>query len=112
NVPPKYLGTEANKLISGLSASDAQKLDNIPISAILTGSFKNPKISTDIKQAVTSLTNQLIQQQKANLIDKGKTALGNILSGGNQSKDTTKTAEPKTDTKTRATNILKDLLNK
>jgi hypothetical protein len=31
----------------------------------LTGNFTNPKITTDIKTAVTNLTNQLVQQQKS-----------------------------------------------
>jgi hypothetical protein len=61
----KYLGAEANSLIAKLSPTDAAKLENIPVNASLTGNFTNPKITTDIKTAVTNLTNQLVQQQKS-----------------------------------------------
>jgi hypothetical protein len=67
-MPVKYLGTEANSLIAKLSPTDAAKLENIPVNASLTGNFTNPKkISTDIN-AVTNLTNQLVQQQKERLL--------------------------------------------
>jgi hypothetical protein len=36
---PKYLGSEANALIAKLTPTDAAKFENIPINAILTGSF-------------------------------------------------------------------------
>lgn len=113
DVPAKYLGTEANKALASLSPAEAKKIENIPITAVLTGNFNNPKISTDMKQAVSKLANQLIQQQKDKLIQQGTSALGNIL-GGNKPKDTTpKTdAEKKAETKAKAQNLIKDLFNK
>jgi hypothetical protein len=44
--------------------TDAAKLENIPVNASLE-EITNPKITTDIKTAVTNLTNQLVQQQKS-----------------------------------------------
>ena len=79
DVPAKYLRTEANALIAKLTPADAAKLENIPINAILTGNFSNPKISTDMKTAVTNLTNQLVQQQKAKLVSKGTSTLTDII---------------------------------
>jgi hypothetical protein len=35
----------------------------------------SPKISTDIKTAVTNLTNQLVQLQKERLVNKGTALL-------------------------------------
>jgi hypothetical protein len=127
DVPAKYLGTEVNKLIASLK-TDADKI-SVPVNAVITGSFQNPKISTDLAKSVTSLTNQLIQQQKDKYIDKGKDMLGNILSGNKNNSgttpgtpstpaDTTKAAPPKTqeevkeDIKKKAGSALKDLLNK
>jgi hypothetical protein len=112
DVPAKYLGTEANALIAKLSPADAAKLDNIPINALLTGSFSSPKISTDTKTAVTNLTNQLVKQQKEKLVKQGTSALTDFLNKNNKSSDTTKTATPKEDIKTRASNLLNGLLNK
>ena len=79
DVPAKYLGTEATNLIAKLTPSDASKIENIPINANLTGSFTNPKISTDLKAATTNLASQLIQMQKDKLVTKGTDALTKAL---------------------------------
>lgn len=112
DVPAKYLGSDANKLIAKLTPAEANKLENIPVTAILTGNFKNPKVSTDIEQAVTKLANQLVKAEKDKLVTKGTSALENLL-GGNK-KDTTKTqtSTPKEDVKTKVSEGIKGLFNK
>lgn len=122
DVPAKYLGSEANELIAKLSPADAVKLESIPVSAILAGNFSNPKISTDIKTAVTNLTNQLIQQQKERLVKQGTSALTDLINKNKKPGDTTKTVLPKTqeevktkvkeEVKTKATDLLNGLFNK
>jgi hypothetical protein len=104
DVPTKYLGSDVSSYISKLSPKDANKIKTIPVTASLSGNFKSPKVSTDLQQATTNLVSQLVQQQKNALIDKGKSALTNLL-GGNKSKDSTKT-------KDKVTNILKGLFGK
>jgi hypothetical protein len=42
---------------------------------LLSGNFKNPKVTTDTKSAVTNLTNQLVKQQKEKAVTKGKETL-------------------------------------
>lgn len=120
DVPAKYLGTEANALIAKLTPADAAKLDNIPINAIMKGNFSNPKISTDMKTAVTNLTNQLIQQQKEQLVKKGTSALTDLLNKNKKPGDSTKTTTPviptsKEEVKTQAKEEVKakatDLIN-
>ncbi|WP_264519713.1 AsmA family protein [Flavobacterium sp. N1994] len=112
DVPAKYLGTEANNLIAKLSPSDAKKLDNVPINAILTGNFKNPKVSTDIKQATTNLVTNLVKQQRDKLVSGSKDALNSIISNATKSKtDSTKT-DVKTDIKTKATDLINGLFGK
>ncbi len=110
DVPAKYLGAEANKLIAKLSPSDANKLENIPVNAVLTGSFKSPKVTTDIKSAVTNLTTQLVKQQKEKLLNQGTNALKDLLNGSK--KDTSKTKTPKEDLKTKAEGLLKGFFGK
>ena len=110
NVPAKYLGSEVNNLLAKLSPADAAKLKNIPINAMVTGNFSNPKISTDMKQAVTNLANQLVQQQKDKLIDQGKNALENLIKGNTKDKDTTKTKEESV--KDKAKDVIKGLFGK
>ena len=68
DVPAKYLGSEANALIAKLSPAEAEKVQSIPINALLVGSFTNPKITTDINSAVTKFTTQLVNQQKDRLV--------------------------------------------
>ncbi|MGQ2983388.1 AsmA family protein [Flavobacterium sp.] len=102
DVPAKYLGTEVNKLLATLK-TDGSKI-SIPVNAVITGNFKNPKVSTDLSKSVTSLTTQLVQQQKDKYVnqaqDKGKEVLGNILAGNknplNTKKDSTGTTKTPT----------------
>ncbi len=112
DVPAKYLGTEANALIAKLTPADAAKLDNIPINALMTGNFSNPKITTDIKSAVTNLTNQLVKQQKEKVVAKGKESLNSIINNAVKPKgDTTKT-NVKNDVKAKAGELLNGLFGK
>lgn len=112
DVPAKYLGTEANNLIAKLSSADAAKLDNIPINAVLSGNFSNPKISTDMKTAVTNLTTQLVNQQKEKLTQKGTAALTDLINKNTKAKDTTQAAKTEKEQKTQeVTKKASDLLN-
>jgi hypothetical protein len=112
DVPAKYLGTEANTLIAKLSPADAAKLQSIPINATLVGTFTNPKITTDINSAVTKLTTQLVTQQKERMVKQGTSALTDYLNKNKKPSDTTKTAVPKEDVKTKAADLLNGLFNK
>ena len=101
DVPAKYLGTEVNNLISKLTPADAAKIVNFPINAILSGSFANPKVSTDMNQAITNLVTKLVEIQKEKLINQATEALGNLIPGKTKvdttqtkSVDTTKTVTP------------------
>lgn len=93
DVPAKYLGKDVNNLITKLTPADANKIENVPVNATMIGTFKNPKITTDLKQATTNLTTQLVKMQKEKLINQGTGALTNILGGtkNNTPKDSTKT---------------------
>jgi hypothetical protein len=111
DVPAKYLGTEINNLLAKLSPSDAKKFETIPINAMLTGNFQNPKVTTDVKQATTALVNNLVKQQKEKLINQGTNSLNSIISNATKPKsDTTKT-DVKTDIKTKANDLLNGLFN-
>ena len=79
DVPAKYLGKEAGVLLGKLTSTEIDKLQNIPINAILTGNFSSPKITTDIKSGLTALASQLVKKEKDKLIVKGKNELGNVL---------------------------------
>ncbi|MXN92172.1 AsmA family protein [Flavobacterium sp. Sd200] len=105
DVPAKYLGSDVNKLLTTLK-TDGSKI-SVPVNANIAGNFKNPKVTTDLTKSVTSLTTQLVNQQKykyvADAKDKGKELLGNLIKGKTGTTtttptDTTKAATPKTET--------------
>ena len=112
DVPAKYLGTEANAFLAKLSPADAAKLDNIPINALVTGNFSNPKVSTDMKSAVSSLASQVANQQKEKLTQKGASALSDLIHKNTKAKDTTQAAATEKEKNTQeATKKASDLLN-
>ena len=101
DVPVKYLGTEVNNLLTKLTPADAAKIENFPVNAVITGSFTNPKVSTDLQQATTHVVTQLVDMQKGKLINQATEALGNLIPGKTKvdtaktkSADTTKTITP------------------
>ncbi len=114
DVPAKYLGGDVNKLLSKLTPADQAKIESVPITALMTGNFKSPKISTDMKQATTNLASQIVKMQKEKLLNQGTGALSNILGGGKKNTtDTTKTTEPKKDAiKNTANQVLEGLFKK
>jgi hypothetical protein len=97
DVPAKYLGNEVNALIAKLTPADAKKLDNIPVNAILNGTFSNPKVTTDVKAATTTLVTNLAKQQKDKLVKEGTTKLGSLIDKNiKKPGDTSKTVIPTT----------------
>ena len=96
NVPAKYLGSDVNRLIGKINDNEVDKII-IPISANISGSFTDPKVSTDLTSGIANLTTQLIEIEKQKLIGKGtdkiKDLLGGVLGG---TTDKTQTSEPTT----------------
>ncbi|MDV7186979.1 AsmA-like C-terminal region-containing protein [Lutibacter sp. TH_r2] len=90
DVPAKYLGSEASNLIAKLSEQEKDNI-TVPVTANILGSFTQPSVKTDLKQAVTNLTAQLVETQKNKLIDKGTSELTKLLNGNKKSSDSTKT---------------------
>jgi hypothetical protein len=107
DIPAKYLGNEANAILSKLSPADVAKLGSIPVNASLGGNFSKPKISTDLKQVTTNLVNNVAKQQKSKLVSKGTNELEKLLNKNKKVGDTTKTSAAKEDLKNKG----KDLLN-
>ena len=112
DVPAKYLGNEANAFLAKMSSADAAKLQNIPINAVLSGNFSHPKVSTDMKTAVTSLASQVANQQREKLTQKGTSALNDFINKNTKAKDTTKAAATEKEQKTQeVTKKASDLIN-
>jgi hypothetical protein len=117
NVPAKYLGKEASAFIAKMSPADQAKFENIPVTAFMTGTFSNPKISSDMKTAMTNLTIQLAKQQSDKLLKKGvSSALDKYLNTGKKTEtDTTQTNTQnaqKEDIKKKASDLINGLFKK
>lgn len=110
DVPAKYLGKDVSKLLANLSEQDLDKI-TIPVTANVLGSFTNPTVKTDMKQAMASLTTQLINQQKEKAIDQGINALNKLLNNNEKSKDSTNT-NSNDDIKKAANSVLNSFFKK
>ncbi|MFI2741119.1 AsmA-like C-terminal region-containing protein [Zhouia sp. PK063] len=121
DIPAKYLGSDVNNLITKLNGSAATQTTIVPVKVNLGGTFNSPTVTSDLKSAVTNLTQQLVAQQKQKLVNQGKEkvqdALTDILKG-NTKKDSTVTKQDSTKAasnqavKEAAKNILNGLFNK
>jgi len=108
NVPAKYLGKDVSKLLANLSEQNINKI-NIPITANVLGSFTNPTVKTDMKEAANNLTQQLAKQQKDKAIDKGIKEINKLLGTNEKSKDST---NGNNDIKKAANSVLNSLFKK
>ncbi len=110
NVPAQYLGSDINRLIGKINDNEVNKF-NIPVSAKISGSFTDPKVSTDLTSGIANLTTQLIEIEKQKLIGKGtdkiKDLLGGIL-GGNKNQTQTPEITTKDSTTIQTPPIKKD----
>ena len=109
DVPAKYVAKELNGLLGKSSAAELAKLDNIPLLATVTGTFKAPKIKADTRAMLVNLTGQLAKGQKDKLVNQGLNALQGLL--GNK-KDSTKTNNTNKDLKEKAGKLLNGLFGK
>ena len=109
DVPAKYVAKELNGLLGKSSAAELAKLDNIPLLATVTGTFKAPKIKADTRAMLVNLSGQLAKGEKDKLVNQGLNALQGLL--GNK-KDSTKTNNTNKDLKEKAGKLLNGLFGK
>lgn len=104
DVPVRYLGKEVSGLLAKLSPTETNKLGLIPVNVGVTGSFSKPQVNTDLAKVGQLVANQILEQQKGQLVDKGKDLLDDLLGGGKKDKnqtesETTEGQEEKKDVK-------------
>jgi len=111
DVPAKYLGKDASKLLANLSDQDIDEI-SVPVTANILGSFTKPTVKTDMKQAMTNLTSQLVNKQKDEAIDKGLNELNKLLNKNDKSTDSTTTNDSNDEIKKAANSVLNSLFSK
>ncbi len=112
DVPAKYFGSEASGLLSKLKEEDIKNI-TVPVIASIGGSFTKPIVKIDLKQSVANLTKQLIQVQKNKLLNKGTSALTELLDNvlkGNKTKETDTTKNTTKTTKDAVKDVAKNIL--
>ncbi|MBI6119421.1 AsmA-like C-terminal region-containing protein [Salegentibacter maritimus] len=112
DVPAKLLGSQVGNALSKLSGDELQNM-MVALPIGLKGTFQNPQININMQQAVSNLTQRIVEKQKEDLKDRGKDAIKDIINkqmGGNQqqqtdsiaSQDSTQTQTPKTEDKPKS----------
>lgn len=89
DVPARYLGSDVTKLLNKLDPSEANNM-RVMVPLGIRGSITNPQINVDMKSAVSTITQKLVQKQTQELKDKGTDILKDIITGGD-SKENKKT---------------------
>ncbi|MCK8522380.1 AsmA family protein [Aquimarina sp. D1M17] len=94
DVPAKYLGSEANNLLSQLNPKEAESMTvGLPVG--ITGNFTNPKVNLNTGNAIKQLTQQIISKQKdkakEQIVGQGQKVLTDLLGGSKKQSDSTKT---------------------
>ncbi len=94
DVPAKYLGSEANNLLSQLNPKEAESMTvGLPVG--ITGNFTNPKVNLNTGNAIKQLTQQIISKQKdkakEQIVGQGQKVLTDLLGGSKNQSDSTKT---------------------
>lgn len=125
DVPAKYMGSSATGLISKLSAQEQNSL-MVPVPITLGGTMTKPKIGVDLKSGITTLTKQIVANQKQELTqkvtskvkseiaskvsDKVSGKASGVVSGLLGTKKSTDTTSTKTSTKDAVKNTAKNAL--
>jgi hypothetical protein len=92
NLPAKYLGDDVGNQLSQLAGKSNENFKvDVPVS--ISGSHTNPTFNINTKQAINSLKNQIINQQKENLKDKISDKVGDLLGNNKSDSTSTKTEE-------------------
>ncbi len=113
HVPVKYLGKDASQFIASMSEQEQETIE-IPVNALISGNFKKPVVTTDLKAAVSTLAQQLAAKQKDKYVEQGKEkvtgAISDFIKKNEKKKDSTVTDTLKSN-KNATEDVVKDVLN-
>lgn len=93
-VPASLLGSDISNALASLTSQELENtMINVPVG--LTGTFQSPSINLNMEQAISSLTQEIVDRQKENLRDKGRDVISDIINRNTnrQTPDTTATQQ-------------------
>lgn len=107
DVPARMLGSQVGSALGKLSGQEMQNM-TVALPIGLRGQFQNPQININMEQAVSNLTQQIVQKQRENLKERGTEAvrdvLGGVLNRGSQQQQTPADTTARRDTTQTQTN--------
>ncbi len=111
DVPARYLGSEVGGALGKLSGESIQNM-SVALPIGITGNFQSPNIQLNMQQAVSNLTQKIVDQQKRNLEDKAVGAINDILKGKRDPNEPFVKDSTKTDTTGGQIPTKRDSINK
>ncbi|MDR9458200.1 MAG: AsmA-like C-terminal region-containing protein [Salegentibacter sp.] len=101
DIPAQLLGGQISQSLSSLSGEELRDMVvALPIG--LKGTFQNPQININMEQAVSQLTQRIVEKQKDDLRQRGEQAIRDVISGktGQEKQTDTTTTRDTTTTPT------------
>ncbi len=109
DLPAKYLGSKLGGLLTKLSDEDIEKMDvEVPIG--LSGTFTDPQIQLNMEQAVKTLTQQIIANQKENIKGQATDKIKDIIGGIKNPKDSISAPKDSPSHPTKIKNVAEEIL--
>jgi len=109
NLPAKYFGDEIGSQLAQLTNTEMNNM-RVELPVKISGKLKQPNFNIDMQSAVSNLTNQIIQNQKDELVDKAGEELTNLLGGNSNDKAQDSTAQGTDKVEETVKNVLGGLL--
>ncbi len=108
-LPAKYFGDEIGSQLAKLSNTEMNNMKvDLPIN--ISGNLKQPNFNINMQSAISSLTSQIIQSQKDELIGKAGEQVSNLLGGSSNDKAQDSTAKGDNKVEETVKNVLGGLL--
>lgn len=109
DLPAKYLGNEAQSLLSKLSGAE-QTNTTVPLSVKVGGTTTKPTVVPNMKSAISALTSQVINNQKEKIKTEAINKIKELITGNNENSDSKESTTEKA--KEAGKKLLKGLFGK
>jgi hypothetical protein len=80
DLPAKYLGKEAQTMLSKLTNVSKDTI-KVPLRTLIQGTFDNPIVKANFKQALKELAIKVVKYQKQQLINQASNQVENVIDG-------------------------------
>ncbi len=107
NLPAKYLGKEAQNMLSKLTNIDKDTI-KIPLYTLINGTFDKPKVSPNFEKAIKELAVKVVKYQKQQLLNQATNQVNNVVEEVLQNTNVNSIIPNKDSTKNNPKNVIKE----